>query len=218
MTFNTKFMLSLLLFCNTLAASLVLAEAPKTVSAPNTATKSELKFDESALKIELDDIAGKKFSIANEKRPTIVMVFLGLECPVANTYVSEIRGLQEKYRNENDKIAWIGIHSEVGVTREAAKKHASEYKIELPIVLDANQKVAHGLSAKVLGQVIVLKDKKVIYRGRIDDRFAANGKRRDKASTHELADVLDAVLAGKEPPISETAAYGCPIPSPTAKK
>lgn len=199
-------------------ASIAFAEAPKTTSKESAAANSEQKFDQSVLNIELENKAGNRTSIGSAKEEIVVLVFLGLECPVANTYVSEIRSLQEKYQKEKEKLAWIGIYSEVGATRDAAKRHTDEYKITMPIVIDSDQRVAHGLGAKVLGQVVVLKDKKVVYRGRIDDRFATNGKRRDRASTRELADALDAVLARKGVPVAETAAYGCPIPKPAAKK
>jgi peroxiredoxin len=199
-------------------SSNIFAESPNPTTTQSAAAKSELKFDESVLKLELENKTGDRSSIGSVKEEIVVLVFLGLECPVANTYVSEIRGLQEKYQKEKEKLAWIGIYSEVGATRDAAKIHTDEYKITMPIVIDSDQRVAHGLGAKVLGQVVVLKDKKVVYRGRIDDRFATNGKRRDRASTRELADALDAALAGKDVRVAETAAYGCPIPKPAVKK
>lgn len=142
---------------------------------------------------------------------TVVLVFAGLECPVANGYVPEVRELQKTFAKHD--IRWITVHSEPGVTEANAKKHAAEYGIEFPIVLDSQQQLAAKVSAKVLGQVAVLQQGQVVYRGRIDDRFdARTGKRRDTPSTHELRDVLTALANGKEILITETPAYGCPIP------
>ena len=50
------------------------------------------------------------------------------------------------------------------------------------------------------------------YRGRIDNRYASDGKRRDDPTTHELVDALEAVLAGEAPAIAQTKAFGCPLP------
>jgi hypothetical protein len=51
-----------------------------------------------------------------------------------------------------------------------------------------------------------------MYRGRIDDRYSIQGKRRDNPTTHELIDALEAVLAGKVPAVRESKAFGCPLP------
>jgi peroxiredoxin len=175
-------------------------------------TQQAVALSDEALKLELPDTAGKKQSLAEQKQPIVVLFFIGLECPVANTYVSEVKELQAKFAKGKQEIQWLGIHSDTGVTAEAAKKHVAEYKLEYPVLLDSDQKLAAACGAKVLGQVVVLHDKKIVYRGRIDDRFATNGKRRDSASTHELADVLSALENSKNVIFSETAAYGCPIP------
>jgi hypothetical protein len=50
------------------------------------------------------------------------------------------------------------------------------------------------------------------YRGRIDDRYFAPGKRRAEPASHDLRAALEAVLAGKPVPRAETEAIGCPIP------
>ena len=44
----------------------------------------------------------------------------------------------------------------------------------------------------------------VLYRGRIDDRYAGDGKRRDEPTTADLQGALDAVLAGEAPAAHQT--------------
>lgn len=46
----------------------------------------------------------------------------------------------------------------------------------------------------------------VLYRGRIDDRYTADGVRREEPTTRDLEAALTAVVAGKKPPAAETAA------------
>ena len=38
-----------------------------------------------------------------------------------------------------------------------------------------------------------------------------------KASNPELADAVEAVLAGKSPPLAETPTFGCPLPKRSQK-
>jgi hypothetical protein len=45
------------------------------------------------------------------------------------------------------------------------------------------------------------------YTGRMDD----NSREADKAMTHEMADALDALLAGQEPPVKLTNPIGCNV-------
>jgi hypothetical protein len=160
--------------------------------------------------ITTTDISGIAHNSIAWKGYTVVLVFIGLECPVANAYAPEV--MSQKNASKDDKVLWLGVHSEPGVTKEAATKHAEDYKMTLPILLDSEQKLAAAVGAKKLGQVVVLQDLQVVYRGRIDDRFALNGKRRDEPSTHELRDVLAALAENKPVPVAETEAYGCPIP------
>src|SRR5262249_61947708 len=51
---------------------------------------------------------------------------------------------------------------------------------------------------------------KVLSRGRIDDQFGYR-PRRDEPTTHELADALDDVLAGKAVRVAVTEVEGCLI-------
>jgi len=153
---------------------------------------------------------GIDFDPLSLREKTVVLVFVGLECPVANAYAPEI--LAQMNAAKDKELVWLAVHSEPGVTKDAATKHAEEYKLSLPILLDSEQKLAAAVGAKKLGQVVVLQDLQVVYRGRIDDRFATNGKRRDEPSTHELRDTLIALAAKKPVPVAEAEAYGCPIP------
>lgn len=180
------------------------------LAAPTFASDSTQPLPAPAQQITLTDLNGKTHSLADGRDETVVLVFVGLECPVANAYAPEVRELQKTFAKSD--LRWLGIHSDTGVTAATATKHAADYRIDFPVLLDSEQKLAAAVGAKVLGQVVVLHKNAVIYRGRINDRFATNGKRRDTPTTHELRDVLTALTTGKETKFTDTAAYGCPIP------
>jgi peroxiredoxin len=167
-------------------------------------------IDEPEKNLLLSDLQGTTYNTICFRGHTVVLVFIGLECPVANAYVPEVQS--QITATKDQKVLWFGVHSEPGVTKDEATKHAAEYKLTMPILLDGEQKLAAMVGAKKLGQVVVIQDMQVVYRGRIDDRWAANGKRRDQPGTHELQDAL-AAIAKKQPiAVSETESYGCPIP------
>lgn len=160
----------------------------------------------------LKDAAGKEHTIADWKgRKAVVLFFLATECPVSNFYAPEYVDLAKMYGKRG--VAFYGIHCDPDVTAEQASKHAKDYKLTFPILLDPKQVLAAATGVQVTPEaVVLLPDGNVQYRGRIDDRYAENGRRRDDAQKHDLRNALDAVLKGEVPRVRKTKAFGCPLP------
>ncbi|MCH1421255.1 MAG: hypothetical protein L7W40_13215, partial [Akkermansiaceae bacterium] len=90
--------------------------------------------------------------------------------------------------------------------------YVEKYKFPLKAILDPGQARARALKATIVPEVFVFdRDEKLIYRGRIDDHFAAVGKRRPLTRTHDLADVLRALSASETIEPRKTKAIGCAI-------
>jgi hypothetical protein len=181
-----------------------------TANAQQTPEKPLIQLDPAAFELQFTDIAGQKQSPDSWKDQTVVLVFIGLECPVANSYVPTIKELQLTLTGK--KATWLAVHSDRGVTKAQAEAHVQQFALKLPVILDSKQTLAAAVGAVRIGQVVILNNNQVVYRGRIDDRFALNGKRRDQPSTHDLRDALSQVIAGHSPAVFELPAFGCPIP------
>jgi peroxiredoxin len=160
------------------------------------------------------DAQGRKHTAdAWKDRKAVVLVFLGTECPVSNGYAPEYRRLVEAYTGKG--VLFHGVHPDPDVTAEAAAKHAAEYRLPWVVLLDPTQGVAKQAGVKVVPEAVVLSPKgQVLYRGRIDDLYTRDGKRREEPKTRDLEEALKAVLAGKAPPVAQTEAFGCPLPQP----
>ena len=50
---------------------------------------------------------------------------------------------------------------------------------------------------------------RVLYRGRVDDRFVDFGKERMAPTSHDLENALTAIVAGKPVAVPQTRAVGC---------
>jgi len=161
----------------------------------------------------LTDAAGESHTLADyREHKLIVLLFLGTECPVSNGYAPEFRRIVEEYAAQN--VAVLGVHSDPSVTAKTARDHAAEYRLPFPILLDARQEVAHALGITTVPEtVVLLPTGTVIYRGRVDDRYSADGKRRDTPRSQELRAAITAGLAGKSPAITQTKAFGCLLPT-----
>jgi peroxiredoxin len=148
-----------------------------------------------------DDWRGAKY---------VLLFFLATECPVSNSYSP----LMERFaaRAARDGARCYGIHCDPTVTAAGAARHAKRYSLTFPIVLDHAQALAEAAGVQVTPEAVVATPEgEVLYRGRIDNRYALDGKRRDVASVNDLQEALDAVVGGKRPSVSETKAFGCPL-------
>jgi peroxiredoxin len=148
-------------------------------------------------------------------KKAIVLFFLLPDCPVSNSYAPEIQRICAAY--EPKKIAAFVVHADPDVTIEHAKKHAKEYGLSCPVLLDPSHVLVKKAGVKMAPEVAVLgPDCKVLYRGRIDDWYADYGKRRAEPTQRDLRNALDAILQGKAIATPTTKVIGCHLPE--AKK
>lgn len=160
----------------------------------------------------LQDTAGKVHNLDEwQNKKAVLLIFIGLDCPVSNGYAPEIQRLAESYSARG--IACYAVHPDPDVTTELAGEHAKEYGLKFTVLLDSAQALARQAGVRYMPEAVVLsKDGHIVYRGRIDDRYTQEGRRREQPQAHELEDALQAVLAGKAPPVAETKPFGCKLP------
>jgi hypothetical protein len=146
----------------------------------------------------------------------IVIVFLGIECPISNGYAQELTRLAEY--GESRGVRFLGIHGDPDVSADQARKHARDFGLKFPVLLDPQQSTARQVGARTMPEAVVLRSSgEVIYRGRIDDRYASIGRQRAAPTRRDLQLAIDAVVANKLPEIAETKAIGCQLPRPSTK-
>jgi hypothetical protein len=83
--------------------------------------------------------------------------------------------------------------------------------MEFPFVKDVDAACARALGVRRTPEAVVLDaEKRLCYRGRIDDQYRLTGVRKEPTS-RDLKDAIDAVLAGGKVANAETEVDGCPI-------
>ena len=139
-----------------------------------------------------------------------VCVFMDTGCPIARYHTRTLRLLHEEYAGKG--IRFTAIFPAANITEKSLQAYVEKYKFPLKAILDPGQARARALKATIVPEVFVFdQNEKLIYRGRIDDRFAAVGKRRPLTRTHDLADVLRALSASETIEPRKTKAIGCAI-------
>lgn len=168
--------------------------------------------------LEIRDTAGEVRKLSEWKSSKLlVLVFVGTTCPISNGYSPEYGRLVKEFSPKG--VTFLAIHPDPDVDAKAASKHAEDYKLTMTVLLDPEQKVAKEAGVKVTPEAVVLSpDGKILYRGRIDDKYlaAGPGRRKLEASERTLALAIGSLLEGKTPKEARTKAYGCPLPE-TAK-
>ena len=138
---------------------------------------------------------------------TVVLIFVRTDCPISNRYAPELKRLAEKYKSE--KVKFFLIYSGSEQTAELIKEHQAEFALPMEALRDPHLKFAKEFGVTVTPECVVLQQGKLMYRGRIDNRFVAFGKMRTAPTSHDLENVLEAVNKGKTVPKKITKAIGC---------
>jgi peroxiredoxin len=161
---------------------------------------------------ELTDLAGQKHAIGGQPNGKLtVLVFLGTECPVSNGYAPALNRLYKDHGTA--EVRFLGVHCDPDVSAQIAQTHAREYELAFPLVLDHEQRLAQACGVKTVPTAAIISaDGRLLYRGRIDNRFVANGLRRPEATVFDLNVALESALAGQQPNPSTTEPVGCPLP------
>ncbi len=143
-------------------------------------------------------------TLAQDKKGTVLM-FVSTRCPVSNAYNERITSLANKYAAQG--VAFVGIDSDQNEPKAEIADFTKQHGFPFPVLVDAGNKVSDAYSARVTPETYVIDSKGVlVYHGRID-----NDMDPASAKTHELADAIDAVLAGKPIARATTKAFGCSI-------
>jgi hypothetical protein len=146
----------------------------------------------------------------------IVLFFVANECPISNSYAPEVRRLFEKY-STNGVVFWL-VHPDGSESVEAIRRHVREYEYPMTVLRDPGHTLVRRARITVTpGVAVFLPDGRLLYHGRIDNRYVDFGKARPKPTRHDLEEVLEAVILEKPVGTSETRAIGCYIPDTSAR-
>ena len=137
-----------------------------------------------------------------------ILFFYWHDCPISNSYAPEMN----RIASAHPQFACYIVQVDRGLTPAAARDHARQYSLRPPVLLDPKHRLVRAVNATVTPEAVVLgKTGQLLYRGRIDNQFAALGKKRPSATEHDLREALAAVAAGKPVSRPETQAIGCLI-------
>ena len=143
--------------------------------------------------LRLLDLEGKSVNpLADQGVKAVVFIFIRHDCPISNRYAPEVRRLSASLAPEKVKF-WL-VYPDADTPPDSIRRHVKEYDYNCGALRDPRHELvkATGVSVTPESAVFVFNRSgaRMIYRGRIDDRYAALGKHRPAPAARESPPAL----------------------------
>ncbi|MBI3403754.1 MAG: hypothetical protein HY048_20265 [Acidobacteria bacterium] len=141
----------------------------------------------------------------------IVFLFTSTDCPISNRYAPEVRRLATTFGPKG--VTFRLVYPNPAETAAAIREHmtAFAYAGVAQAFRDPTLDLVKFAGATITPEAAVVAAGRVVYRGRIDDRYVDLGLERPAATTHDLGDAIEAILTGQPVRHPTTQAVGCYI-------
>ena len=156
---------------------------------------------------ELPDLEGATRRLADYEGRPVAVVFSCCHCPYVVAWEDRLNAIARDY---GDRAGLVAINSNAGYLGDSPadmEARAEEKGFVFPFLYDESQEVARAYGAARTPEVFLFDaSHRLAYHGAPDSSYA------DEASAEPwLRDALDAVLEGREPPVTETPPVGCSV-------
>ena len=173
---------------------------------------ANLRIGDEAIAFALPGVDGQNHSLvelAAGKKATAV-IFMCNHCPYVLAWLDRLMSVGRDYAGQG--VAFAGINAnDAGKypadSFENMVRLAEAWDLPFPYLWDEGQEVAAAYGAERTPEIFLFDgDMRLRYHGAPDDN-----RDETQASQAYLRDALEAILAGQEPPVEDTAPVGCTI-------
>ncbi len=161
--------------------------------------------------LPLRDADNAQHQLAEFQSDFVVVIFLGLDCPLCKLYAERLNELATEF---GPQVQFVGVVANRGDELSEISQFQSEFQFQFPVYKDVTVAFADALNARFNPEVIVLdRERTVRYRGRIDDQYVP-GLSRESAEQQELRSALRQLVGGQPVTVVKTKPIGCLIQRP----
>lgn len=140
------------------------------------------------------------------EKPYAAIIWHSVTCPFVLPYDSVLPGMAEQYGEQG--VQFIAINSNHDETDEQVREHLTGAGFNFPVLRDEGNVIADEYGAQNTPEVFLVgAGRTLLYHGQISDNSSGPGA----GGEPTLANVLSAVLAGEQPPVTETPHRGCTV-------
>lgn len=185
----------------------------------NSGTPPILKIGAHAPDFSLPGVDGKTYGLKDFKSSKILVIIFSCDhCPVAQMYEQRIKKLESDFHERGVAVVVIMgndpkavrlselDYTDVGDSFSEMKIRAKYRNFNYPYLYDgATQAVTFKYGPTSTPHVFIFDQERILrYEGRID-----SNPREQLATKHEARSAIEALLAGKPVPVTDTPAVGC---------
>lgn len=155
------------------------------------------------------DLAGRAVDpLRDSQAKLVVLLFVQADCPLSNRYAPELQRLQAAFSARG--VAFWLVYPDAAETAEAVRRHLGDYDYRMNALRDPSHLLVRKSGVRVTPEAAVFAPgERLVYHGRIDDRYVELGRTRGAPASHDLEEALEAALAGRPPRQSQAPAVGC---------
>jgi len=160
-----------------------------------------------------DVTSGKTVSLRDfQTKKALLVMFLCQHCPYVQHIKEELAALGRDYASKDAALAAISSNDADHYPDDSPKELASFAKAAgwiFPFLYDESQAVAKAYTAACTPDLFLFDgNRKLVYRGQLDDSRPGNGK---PVTGKDLRAAIDAVLSGRPISADQRPATGCNI-------
>lgn len=147
---------------------------------------------------------------ASEGSAAVVLLFASVDCPISNRYAPTVQRLHAEYSAKN--VAFWLVYPNPSDTADAVREHVRAFGYPVRALLDPRHELVARARVLVTPEAAIFdRAGRLVYHGRIDNRYVSFGVERPAATEHDVAQTLSAVLAGRGVSKDTAPAIGCYI-------
>ena len=155
--------------------------------------------------VDLEGKAVDPFSTAAKVR---VFIFVRTDCPVSNRYAPELKRLNDEFASRG--AAFSLVYADPAQSSEGIRQHIEQYKFPGAVIRDPGHSLVRRARVSITPEAAVFSaEGKLLYHGRIDNRFVELGKAMASPTRRDLEDAISAALDGRPQPEASAPAVGC---------
>jgi len=175
---------------------------------PDEATPGRSAVDGFVGLVSLD---GQPVAPLAQDAPAHVFLFVRNDCPISNRYAPEWQRIHARFSPSGVRF-WL-VYPDPEEPLETIRTHLAEFKHPGEPLRDPEHRFVRATGASVTPEAALFDGSgRLVYRGRIDDRYVDFGKTRAAPTRHDLIEAIQSTLDGKPVAQATTRAVGCFIP------
>jgi peroxiredoxin len=144
-------------------------------------------------------------------KQALVVMFICNHCPYVKAVEDRLIRLAREFEGRGVQFVGVCANDAESYPDDAFDKLAARWRERgygFPYLHDEAQDVAHAFGAVCTPDIFVYdRDHRLAYRGRIDDSWKDEGR----VTRRELAEALEALVAGQRPAREQRPSMGCSI-------